>query len=66
MYYSEDIISVPVVMIEGKCEVRLKDDLPNSDLPAVVEHVFCCEYLYDPANGALKQVSYCQLFLQNP
>ncbi|XP_052148425.1 DNA (cytosine-5)-methyltransferase 1A [Oryza glaberrima] len=56
VYYSEDIISVPVVMIEGKCEVRLKDDLPNSDLPAVVEHVFCCEYLYDPANGALKQL----------
>ncbi|XP_006650735.1 DNA (cytosine-5)-methyltransferase 1A [Oryza brachyantha] len=56
VYYSEEIVSVPVVMIEGKCEVRLKDDLPNSDLPVVVEHVFYCEYLYDPANGALKQL----------
>lgn len=60
VYYSEDIVSVPVVMIEGKCEVTAKNDLPNSNLPVVVDHAFYCEYSYDPATGALKQVSYCQ------
>jgi DNA (cytosine-5)-methyltransferase 1 len=44
-------------MIEGKCEVRKKADVSNSDLPVMVEHVFFCEHFYDPATGALKQVS---------
>ncbi|CAL4936475.1 unnamed protein product [Urochloa decumbens] len=56
VYYSEDVMTVPVTMIEGKCEVRMKDDLPNSDLPVVVEHVFYCEHLFDPVTGALKQL----------
>ncbi|KAE8774326.1 DNA (cytosine-5)-methyltransferase 1A [Hordeum vulgare] len=56
VYYSEDIMSVPVVMIEGKCEVTAKNDLPNSNLPVVVDHAFYCEYLYDPDTGALKQL----------
>ena len=56
MYYSEDIVSVPVGMIEGKCEVTAKDDLPNSNPPVVVEHAFYCEHLYDPGTGALEQV----------
>jgi hypothetical protein len=59
VYYSEDILSVPVVMIQGKCEVTTKDNLHNSNLPVVVEHSFYCEYLYDPHTGALKQVKYC-------
>ncbi|PUZ36567.1 hypothetical protein GQ55_9G048500 [Panicum hallii var. hallii] len=56
VYYSEDTMTVPVAMIEGKCEVRMKDDLPNSDLPVVAEHVFYCEHLFDPVTGALKQL----------
>lgn len=56
VYYSEELVTVPVAMIEGKCEVRLKDDVPNSNLPVVVEHVFYCEHLFDPVTGALKQV----------
>lgn len=56
VYYSEELVTVPVAMIEGKCEVRLKDDVSNSDLPVVVEHVFYCEHLFDPVTGALKQV----------
>ena len=47
-------------MVEGKCEVIAKNDIPNSNLPVVVEHAFYCEHLYDPDAGALKQVSYCQ------
>ncbi|XP_066333917.1 DNA (cytosine-5)-methyltransferase 1A-like isoform X3 [Miscanthus floridulus] len=56
VYYSEDIMSVPVTMIEGKCEVTMKDALPNSNLPVVVEHVFYCELLFDPVTGSLKQL----------
>ncbi|KAM0873114.1 hypothetical protein ACQ4PT_038301 [Festuca glaucescens] len=56
VYYSEDIINVPVDMIEGKCEVRKKADVSNSDLLVMVEHVFFCEHFYDPATGALKQL----------
>ena len=47
-------------MIEGKCEVRIKDDLPNSDLPVVAEHIFYCEHLFDPVTGALKQVRHSE------
>lgn len=60
VYYSEEIISVPVEMIEGKCEVRKRNDLPNVDFPVVIDHVFFCDYSYDPVNGALNQV-YCLL-----
>ncbi|CAM0914065.1 unnamed protein product [Alopecurus aequalis] len=56
VYYSEDVMSVPVMMIEGKCEVAAKHDLPNSSLPVVIEHAFYCEHLYDPQTGALKQL----------
>ena len=60
VYYSEDTMTVPVDMIEGKCEVRMKDDLPNSDLPVVAEHIFYCEHLFDPVTGALKQVRHSE------
>lgn len=60
VYYSENIVSVPVAMIDGKCEVTAKDDLLSSNLPVVVEHAFYCEHSYDPDTGALKQVRCCQ------
>nr|XP_010936296.1 DNA (cytosine-5)-methyltransferase 1B [Elaeis guineensis]XP_019701343.1 DNA (cytosine-5)-methyltransferase 1B [Elaeis guineensis]XP_019701346.1 DNA (cytosine-5)-methyltransferase 1B [Elaeis guineensis]XP_019701349.1 DNA (cytosine-5)-methyltransferase 1B [Elaeis guineensis]XP_029123947.1 DNA (cytosine-5)-methyltransferase 1B [Elaeis guineensis] len=56
VYYSEEIISVPVEMIEGKCEVRKRNDLPNLDFPVVIDHVFFCDYSYDPVKGALNQL----------
>uniref|UniRef100_A0ACD5X5C0 Uncharacterized protein n=1 Tax=Avena sativa TaxID=4498 RepID=A0ACD5X5C0_AVESA len=56
VYYTEEIMSVPVLMIEGKCEVTEKHDLPNSNLPVVVEHAFFCEHLYDPNTGALRKL----------
>jgi DNA (cytosine-5)-methyltransferase 1 len=40
-------MSVNVVMIEGKCDVIAKDDLPNLNLPVMAEHVFYYEHLYD-------------------
>ncbi|XP_058090030.1 DNA (cytosine-5)-methyltransferase 1B-like [Magnolia sinica] len=56
VYYSEETLSVPVEMIEGKCEVRKKHDLPSLDGPAIFEHIFFSEYMYDPSKGALKQL----------
>ncbi|XP_039140950.1 DNA (cytosine-5)-methyltransferase 1B-like isoform X2 [Dioscorea cayenensis subsp. rotundata] len=56
VYYSEDITSVPVEAIEGKCEVRKKNDLPIVDLPIITDHVFFCEYCYDADKGSLKQL----------
>ncbi|CAA3027627.1 DNA (cytosine-5)-methyltransferase 1B-like [Olea europaea subsp. europaea] len=55
IYYSEEMHTVPVDMIEGKCEVRKKQDLPQ-DVPAIFEHVFFCEYLYDPSKGSINQL----------
>jgi hypothetical protein len=40
VYYTEDIVIVHVVMIEGKSEVTAKDNLPNSNLIVVVKHAF--------------------------
>ncbi|KAK9287513.1 hypothetical protein L1049_015934 [Liquidambar formosana] len=56
VYYSEQVLMVPVVAIEGKCEVRKKHDLPSLDGPAIFEHMFFCEHLYDPDQGAVKQL----------
>uniref|UniRef100_A0A7N0U3N0 DNA (cytosine-5)-methyltransferase n=1 Tax=Kalanchoe fedtschenkoi TaxID=63787 RepID=A0A7N0U3N0_KALFE len=57
VFYSEEKHSFTVDDIEGKCEVRKKVDLPPLNVPAVFEHVFFCELLYDPSNGSLKQLS---------
>ncbi|KAA8536618.1 hypothetical protein F0562_029096 [Nyssa sinensis] len=56
VYYSEQVVTVPLIAIEGKCEVRRKQDLPPLDGLAIFEHIFFCEHLYDPDNGALKQL----------
>ncbi|KAL5993246.1 hypothetical protein ACLOJK_014169 [Asimina triloba] len=56
VYYSEEMISVPVEVIEGKCEVRKKYDLPSVDGPAAYQHIFFCEYVYDPTKGSIKQL----------
>ncbi|RVW55300.1 DNA (cytosine-5)-methyltransferase 1A [Vitis vinifera] len=56
VYYSEETHSVPVETIEGKCEVMKKHDLPPCDVPAIFDHVFFCERLYDPSKGCLKQL----------
>lgn len=56
VYYSEETHSVPVEAIEGKCEVRKKNDLPMVNVPAIFEHIFFCERLYDYSNGSLKQL----------
>ncbi|CAN4101552.1 unnamed protein product [Withania somnifera] len=56
IYYSEEIHTVPVETIKGKCEVRKKYDISSEDVPAIFDHIFFCEYLYDPSNGSLKKL----------
>lgn len=56
VYFSEQIHVLAVAAVQGKCEVRRKHDLSSSKYPAVYEHVFFCEHLYDPASGATKQL----------
>ncbi|XAR69644.1 DNA (cytosine-5-)-methyltransferase [Bertholletia excelsa] len=56
IYYSEETHFVFAEAIEGRCEVRKKHDLPSCDAPALFEHIFFCEYIYDPSKGSLKQL----------
>ncbi|GMP39554.1 hypothetical protein CsSME_00010344 [Camellia sinensis var. sinensis] len=56
VYYSEQIVTVPLLAIEGKCVVRRKQDLPFMDAPVIFQHIFFCEYFYDHNNGAIKQL----------
>lgn len=56
VYYSKETHNLLVEAIEGRCEVRKRTDLPSCDAPTIYEHVFFCEYLYDPHKGSLKQV----------
>ncbi|XP_052207175.1 DNA (cytosine-5)-methyltransferase 1-like [Diospyros lotus] len=55
VYYSEETEFLSAETIEGKCEIRKKIDL-LSNVPSLFEHVFFCEYFYDPSRGSLKQL----------
>ncbi|KAK0589784.1 hypothetical protein LWI29_018500 [Acer saccharum] len=59
VYYGEQVLTVPIIGTEGKCDIRKKHDLPSMDSPITFEHIFFCEHLYgsDKA-GAIKQVVY--------
>ncbi|KAJ9174785.1 hypothetical protein P3X46_013390 [Hevea brasiliensis] len=46
VYYSEYLMTVPIVAIQGKCEVRKKHDLPPLYSPAIFEHIIFCEHLF--------------------
>nr|WDW19225.1 DNMT protein [Humulus lupulus] len=57
VYYSEETHVMTVDNIEGKCEVRKKNDvLLLCDGLAIFEHIFFCERLYDPKKGSLNQL----------
>lgn len=64
VYYSEEIHILFVEAIEGKCEIRKKNDLPACNAPVIFHHIFFCDRAYDPSNGSLKQViAFCFLML---
>lgn len=56
VYYSEDVVKLPAIAIQGKCEVRKKKDLPALDSTAILDYMFFCEHVYDPVNEAVKQL----------
>ncbi|CAK9149524.1 unnamed protein product [Ilex paraguariensis] len=56
IYYSEEIHILSVETLEGRCEVRKKHELPSHDVPALYEHIFFCEHLYEPSKGSVKQL----------
>ncbi|XVF58899.1 hypothetical protein PTKIN_Ptkin07bG0103100 [Pterospermum kingtungense] len=57
VYYSEEVHILFVDAIEGKCEVRKKNDLPACNAPVIFSHIFFCDRVYDPSKGSLKQLS---------
>ncbi|GER54987.1 cytosine-specific methyltransferase [Striga asiatica] len=56
VYYSEEMHTIPVEVIEGKCEIRKKKDLGPQDVTFTYDHAFFCEYMYDPSRGSLKKL----------
>ncbi|KAI9176679.1 hypothetical protein LWI28_005909 [Acer negundo] len=58
VYYGEQVLTVPIIGIEGKCDIRKKHDLPSMESRVTFEHIFFCEHLYGPDKGAVKQVVY--------
>ncbi|XP_061364298.1 DNA (cytosine-5)-methyltransferase 1-like [Gastrolobium bilobum] len=56
VYYSDETHIISVQSIEGKCEVRKKNDISESSAPGIFQNAFFCERLYDPATGSLKQL----------
>ncbi|KNA19778.1 hypothetical protein SOVF_058430 [Spinacia oleracea] len=56
VYFSEQTHLLAVAAVRGKCQVRKKHDLSSLNYPAVYDHVFFCEHLYDPDSGAIKQL----------
>ncbi|XP_017969401.1 PREDICTED: DNA (cytosine-5)-methyltransferase 1 [Theobroma cacao] len=56
VYYSEETHMLSVEAIEGKCEVRKRNDLPEASAPAIFHDIFFCDRIYDPSKGSLKQL----------
>lgn len=56
VYYSEETHLISIEDVEGKCEVRKKNDLPACSSPSMFQHIFFCEHLYDPSKGSIKQL----------
>ncbi|KAK7251127.1 hypothetical protein RIF29_34055 [Crotalaria pallida] len=56
VYYSDQTHILSVQSIEGKCEVRKKNDIPACSASGVFQNVFFCEHLYDPTTGSLKKL----------
>ncbi|KAM7258254.1 hypothetical protein ACFE04_013995 [Oxalis oulophora] len=56
VYYSEETHVLSIDAIEGKCEVRKKNDVPPCIAPTNFQHIFFCERFYDPSKGSIKQL----------
>ncbi|XP_010553726.1 PREDICTED: DNA (cytosine-5)-methyltransferase 1-like isoform X2 [Tarenaya hassleriana] len=56
VYYSEETHVLPTEAIEGKCEIRKKNDVSSCSGYLMSDHIFFCEHQYDAVSGALKQL----------
>ncbi|XP_043714468.1 DNA (cytosine-5)-methyltransferase 1A-like [Telopea speciosissima] len=56
VYYSEKKLSLPVEVIEGRCQVRRKCDVSPLHGLTIFEHIFFCEHMYEFDTGATKQL----------
>eukprot|EP01018_Ginkgo_biloba_P000890 Gb_34186 [translate_table: standard] len=56
VYYSDEIVTVEVSAIKGKCEVRRQQSFSAVPGNAIFEHVFFCSCVFDPKKGAIKQL----------
>ncbi|KAF1899167.1 hypothetical protein Lal_00019289 [Lupinus albus] len=56
VYYSNETHIISVQTIEGKCQVRKKNDVPACSASGLFQNVFFCEHLYDPATGSIKKL----------
>ncbi|KAH6821437.1 methyltransferase 1 [Perilla frutescens var. hirtella] len=56
VYFSEEMHTIPLDVIEGKCEIRKKKDIGPQDVTLISDHIFFCEHLYDPSRGSIKQL----------
>ncbi|KAK7283728.1 hypothetical protein RIF29_13469 [Crotalaria pallida] len=54
VYYSDVTYTISIQSIQGKCEVRKKNDIPACSASGASENVFFCEHFYDPDTGSLK------------
>ncbi|AEE82708.1 Met2-type cytosine DNA-methyltransferase-like protein [Arabidopsis thaliana] len=55
LYYSHDTYILPPEALQGKCEVRKKNDMPLCREYPILDHIFFCEVFYDSSTGYLKQ-----------
>ncbi|KAG2242456.1 hypothetical protein Bca52824_095705 [Brassica carinata] len=56
LYYSEDIYFLPPEVLEGKCEVRKKHNMPLRNDYLTLDNIFFCELFYDSSRDSLYQM----------
>ncbi|EOA12790.1 hypothetical protein CARUB_v10025739mg [Capsella rubella] len=56
LYYSQDTDVLHPGALEGKCEVRKKNDMPLCREYPISDHIFFCELFFDSSKGSLKQM----------
>ncbi|CAI9101509.1 OLC1v1038848C1 [Oldenlandia corymbosa var. corymbosa] len=56
IYYSQEVLKMPVLAVQGKCELREKEDIHLFPTTYVYQHIFYCERSYDHQTGALKKL----------
>ncbi|XP_047318972.1 DNA (cytosine-5)-methyltransferase 1B-like isoform X2 [Impatiens glandulifera] len=56
VYYSGEIVSLPITAIKGKCEIRRKQDVSHVQPLGVFDHIFYCDCFFDHKSGKIDQL----------